>query len=39
MNDERNPSAVLPMNPIGGGLALTLLAVRAIARRLFSEGN
>ncbi len=31
--------AVLPMNTIGGALALTLLAVRAIARRLFSEGN
>lgn len=32
-------SAVLPMNTVGGALALTLLAVRAVARRLFSEGN
>ena len=32
-------SAVLPMNTIGGALALTVLAVRAITRRLFSEGN
>ena len=32
-------NAVLPMNTVGGALALTLLAVRAVARRLFSEGN
>ena len=32
-------SAVLPMNTIGAALALTLFAVRAITRRLFSEGN
>jgi hypothetical protein len=32
-------NAVLPMNSVGGALALTLLAVRAITRRLFSEGN
>jgi hypothetical protein len=32
-------NAVLPMNTVGGALALTLLAVRAITRRLFSGGN
>ena len=32
-------NAVLPMNTVGGALALTLLMVRAITRRLFSEGN
>ena len=30
---------VLPMNTVGGALALTVLAVRAVARRLFSDGN
>jgi hypothetical protein len=32
-------NAVLPMNTVGGALALTFFAVRAITRRLFSEGN
>jgi hypothetical protein len=29
--------AVLPMNSIGGALVLALLALRAIARRVFSS--
>ena len=37
--DDGIASALLPMNTIGGALALTLLGVRAITRRLFSEGN
>ncbi len=32
-------STVLPMNTVGGALALGLLALRAIARRLFAESN
>ena len=31
--------AVLPMNNVGGALVLALLALRAIARRLFSSFN
>ena len=37
--DDGLMRAVLPMNTVGGALVLTLLAVRAIARNLFSEGN
>jgi len=37
--DDGIASALLPMNTIGGALALTLLVVRAITRRLFSEDN
>ena len=30
---------VLPMNSVAGALALTLLALRAVTRRLFSRGG
>ena len=32
-------TTVLPMNTVGSVLALTLLALRAIAKRLFGENN
>lgn len=31
--------AVLPMNTLGGALALVALALRAVVRRLFSNGS